>query len=159
MCKRCLLGRTCPLLARKQKSLAREQSDVARKEKSLARNEPALARKQDSRVRKSPAPVRKPLPLAATARPRLNSRKLPSMLAPCPVSAHPPAVPAGSTSTWHARLELGFAADGARTALVHRLHQGPLRVQKALYPEGPEVCHALVLHPPAGIAGRRACGS
>lgn len=75
------------------------------------------------------------------------------MLAPCPVSAHPPAVPAGSTSTWRARLELGFAADGARTALVHRLHEGPLRVQKALYPEGPEVCHALVLHPPAGIAG------
>jgi urease accessory protein len=60
---------------------------------------------------------------------------------------------------WLAHLELRFAARSIdanpaalRTALVTNRHQGPLLVQKALYPEGSEVCHAVVLHPPAGIA-------
>ena len=57
------------------------------------------------------------------------------------------------SSPWQASLALGFARRDDATILARRDHRGPLRVQKALYPEGPEVCHAIVLHPPAGIAG------
>jgi len=54
---------------------------------------------------------------------------------------------------WQAALAVGFARRGDASMLVRRDHSGPLRVQKALYPEGPGVCHVIVLHPPAGIAG------
>ena len=57
------------------------------------------------------------------------------------------------TPGWHASLALRFADTSGVTRLVARTHRGPLRVQKALYPEGPAVCHAIVLHPPGGVAG------
>lgn len=61
--------------------------------------------------------------------------------------------PALFTPNWHAELELAYARFGASTRPVLRRHQGPLRVQKHLYAEGPEVCQHIIVHPPGGIAG------
>ena len=54
---------------------------------------------------------------------------------------------------WPAELALEFTRREARTLLRGVRHRGPLRVQKALYPEGEAVCQAIVLHPPSGIVG------
>ena len=72
------------------------------------------------------------------------------MLAQPPVGAA--ALPARHAG-WQATLSLLFERVGERTVLARREHRGPLVVQKPLYPEGPQVCQCVIIHPPAGIVG------
>ncbi|MDR3412722.1 MAG: urease accessory protein UreD [Formivibrio sp.] len=60
---------------------------------------------------------------------------------------------AGGFDNWQARLDLAYARTAQGTVPIRRVHQGPLRVQKHLYPEGTDVCQHIIVHPPGGIAG------
>ena len=57
----------------------------------------------------------------------------------------------GTGPGWQAELELGFEVVAGRSALVRNRHRGPLAVQRAFYPESPDLAHVYLLHPPGGI--------
>lgn len=58
----------------------------------------------------------------------------------------------GEDAGWPAFLALRFGARGGRSYVASRRHHGPLLIQRPFYPEG-GVCHAYLLHPPAGVVG------
>lgn len=61
---------------------------------------------------------------------------------------------AAESAGWGASLALGFAADATgATRLAERAHRGPFLVQRPFFPEGREVCHVYLLHPPGGLVG------
>ncbi len=60
-----------------------------------------------------------------------------------------------ATARWPARLTLHATRDthDGTTTRLHGAHVGPLRLLKTLYPEGPGVAHAVLVHPPGGLVG------
>ncbi len=69
-----------------------------------------------------------------------------------PLTAMPsPDTGTAEPSRWHARLALGLKRTprGSRVASAERF--GPLHLQKPFYPEGPDLAHLYLLHPPGGM--------
>lgn len=58
---------------------------------------------------------------------------------------------AREVSRWPATLALDLRRTPRGTRLMQRRHQGPLYVQRPFYPEGPELAHIYLLHPPGGL--------
>ncbi len=67
---------------------------------------------------------------------------------------------AATAGTWPASLELRVNRRGAASRLARCRHSGPLYVQRAFYPEGDDLAHLYLLHPPGGIvSGDELCVS
>ncbi len=56
----------------------------------------------------------------------------------------------GNVEGWRGELKLHYRLADGRT-VAHDTHSGPLRVLQPLHPEGPAICHHVVLHPPGGV--------
>ena len=54
--------------------------------------------------------------------------------------------------SWHATLDIDYSLQADKT-LAHFSHSGPLRILQSLYPEGPGICHNIIVHPPGGLVG------
>jgi len=54
---------------------------------------------------------------------------------------------------WLGRLSLELERAPHGTRLRRSVHEGPLRIQRVLSPEGPSCPHIYLLHPPGGVVG------
>ena len=54
---------------------------------------------------------------------------------------------------WHGHLAIDYDRDERGGTRARSRHHGPMRVLAGLYPEGPAVCHHVLVHPPGGLVG------
>jgi urease accessory protein len=71
------------------------------------------------------------------------------------MTGHPPPVDIGCSDvpTWLGKLDVRLCRTSPLRTSFAQQHEGPLRVLKALYPEGEGVCHLVLVHPPGGLVG------
>jgi urease accessory protein len=53
--------------------------------------------------------------------------------------------------TWHADIALNYSRRPDGSVALHFDHSGPMRILQTLYPEGPQVAHNVLVHPPGGL--------
>jgi urease accessory protein len=63
------------------------------------------------------------------------------------------AQPEPAVRGWEATLEIAFVSLGGATVLLRNGQRGPLAVQRPFSPEGRDVSHVTLLHPPGGLVG------
>ncbi|SER06115.1 urease accessory protein [Nitrosomonas sp. Nm51] len=83
-----------------------------------------------------------------------NRKKLPgtSQSEPAVQTQNESALPASEIKP-DASISLTFDKQAGKCRLASRRHFGQLYVQKPFYPEGPDVCHVVLVHPPGGVVG------
>ncbi|WP_299414656.1 urease accessory protein UreD [Acaryochloris sp. IP29b_bin.148] len=56
-------------------------------------------------------------------------------------------------SGWHGQLNLLYGSRNQQSQVKQSYHQAPLNLQRPFYPEGPEVCHSVMMHTAGGMVG------
>jgi urease accessory protein len=62
-----------------------------------------------------------------------------------------PATDSSQSSQWQAKLKINIAKTKRGSVVKRSEHIGPLYIQKAFYPQGPDLAHIYILHPPGGL--------
>jgi urease accessory protein len=66
-------------------------------------------------------------------------------------SINSPATDSSNSLQWQAKLKINIAKTKRGSVVKRSEHIGPLYIQKAFYPQGPDLAHIYILHPPGGL--------
>ena len=69
------------------------------------------------------------------------------------MNSSPPLSNSSASKSWTGKLDLTYSHQDGTTKLSNALAQAPLKIQRAFYPEGSELCHSVILHTAGGIVG------